>query len=235
MKKTLALGILTLSLAGNALAYYQAEQGRWLNRDPIEERGGVNVYAFVKNNSVNVIDPIGLEGVNTGPQAGRGTPVASPSMGSADDALDSDYLPGDNTLDSTIENVFENSGVDAYNTLVNNAWLMDVIRKWGDLERVISKKYTKCYLHCYQCRGGQINVHRAKGRITKEVYKRRSRVGEFWLERPSGGGMDHFIIFSDDFGPKQTRVIPCDAECPEGWVDTKAQLTDTTDPNLRPI
>jgi len=59
MKKIFALGILTLSLAGNAHAYYQAEQGRWLNRDPIEEQGGVNVYGFVGNDSSNQYDILG--------------------------------------------------------------------------------------------------------------------------------------------------------------------------------
>lgn len=30
--------------------YYDSETGRWLNRDPIEEFGGLNLYAFVLNN-----------------------------------------------------------------------------------------------------------------------------------------------------------------------------------------
>jgi uncharacterized protein (DUF2235 family) len=31
-----------------------------LNRDPIEEKGGINLYSFVRNNSVNAVDPFGL-------------------------------------------------------------------------------------------------------------------------------------------------------------------------------
>lgn len=27
--------------------YYNPEMGRWLNRDPIEEEGGLNLYGFV--------------------------------------------------------------------------------------------------------------------------------------------------------------------------------------------
>ncbi|MCW5556152.1 MAG: RHS repeat-associated core domain-containing protein, partial [Verrucomicrobiae bacterium] len=34
--------------------------GRWLNRDPIGERGGVNLYAFVANEPLSQIDPLGL-------------------------------------------------------------------------------------------------------------------------------------------------------------------------------
>jgi RHS repeat-associated protein len=40
--------------------YYSAELGRWIGRDPIREEGGVNLYAFVKNNSVNSYDILGL-------------------------------------------------------------------------------------------------------------------------------------------------------------------------------
>jgi RHS repeat-associated protein len=40
--------------------YYNALTGRWLNRDPIGERGGRNLYAFGPNNPVDTIDPLGL-------------------------------------------------------------------------------------------------------------------------------------------------------------------------------
>ena len=44
--------------------YYSPEMGRWINRDPIGERGGYNVYAFVENQPVNKVDKLGLEAVN---------------------------------------------------------------------------------------------------------------------------------------------------------------------------
>lgn len=43
--------------------YYDPETGRWPNRDPIGERGGVNLYAFVWNNGFNWIDPFGHAGI----------------------------------------------------------------------------------------------------------------------------------------------------------------------------
>lgn len=36
--------------------YYSPELGRWLNRDPIEEEGGLNLYAFVTNNPIGNVD-----------------------------------------------------------------------------------------------------------------------------------------------------------------------------------
>jgi RHS repeat-associated protein len=41
--------------------YYSPELGRWLNRDPIEERGGPNLYGFVGNDGVNGWDYLGME------------------------------------------------------------------------------------------------------------------------------------------------------------------------------
>ncbi len=39
--------------------YYSPELGRWLNRDPIEEEGGLNLYGFVGNDPVNAYDLLG--------------------------------------------------------------------------------------------------------------------------------------------------------------------------------
>jgi RHS repeat-associated protein len=39
--------------------FYDPETGRWPSRDPIEERGGVNLYGFVGNDGVNGWDYLG--------------------------------------------------------------------------------------------------------------------------------------------------------------------------------
>jgi len=39
--------------------WYDAENGRWVNRDPIEESGGVNLYGFVGNDGVGMVDVLG--------------------------------------------------------------------------------------------------------------------------------------------------------------------------------
>jgi RHS repeat-associated protein len=43
--------------------FYDPNLQRWLNRDPIEEDGGLNLYQFVGNGQLNDIDPLGLAGV----------------------------------------------------------------------------------------------------------------------------------------------------------------------------
>ncbi len=40
--------------------FYDPIWGRWINRDPIEEQGGLNLYVFVANNPVNAWDVFGL-------------------------------------------------------------------------------------------------------------------------------------------------------------------------------
>ncbi|HWB98903.1 MAG TPA: RHS repeat-associated core domain-containing protein, partial [Bryobacteraceae bacterium] len=39
--------------------YYRPSLGRWLGRDPLEEKGGLHLYAFVRNNPVNAWDVLG--------------------------------------------------------------------------------------------------------------------------------------------------------------------------------
>jgi RHS repeat-associated protein len=40
--------------------YYEPGVGKWINRDPIAEEGGLNLYAFCGNDPVNEVDPLGL-------------------------------------------------------------------------------------------------------------------------------------------------------------------------------
>ena len=44
--------------------FYSPELGRWVNRDPIEENDGVNLYAFIQNVPTSLIDILGLASCN---------------------------------------------------------------------------------------------------------------------------------------------------------------------------
>ncbi len=41
--------------------FYNPTLGRWSNRDPLEERGGLNLYSLATNHPVRAIDPFGLD------------------------------------------------------------------------------------------------------------------------------------------------------------------------------
>jgi RHS repeat-associated protein len=55
--------------------YYEPSFQRWVNRDPLEERGGFNLYGYVLNSPLIFIDTLGLSFGN--PVCGSGGPVGS--------------------------------------------------------------------------------------------------------------------------------------------------------------
>lgn len=60
-KRTVAVAMVLLGLfvGRDALAFYNPQTGRWLNRDPIGERGGANQQAFAGNSPVSRCDADG--------------------------------------------------------------------------------------------------------------------------------------------------------------------------------
>ncbi len=67
--------------------YYAPEVGRWINRDPIEEEGGENLYGMVGNDAVNAMD---LLGKSRGRPLGGNRPRRQPAppVGPANDQFD---------------------------------------------------------------------------------------------------------------------------------------------------
>lgn len=49
-----------------AHAFYNPAAGGWLNRDPIQQRGGLNLYAFALNRPLTVLDILGLANYRIG-------------------------------------------------------------------------------------------------------------------------------------------------------------------------
>jgi len=58
--RPLALSLLLWAVQP-ASAFYDPSIQRWINRDPINEEGGINLYGFVANDAVNAFDPRGLD------------------------------------------------------------------------------------------------------------------------------------------------------------------------------
>ncbi|MBQ7251763.1 MAG: hypothetical protein IJS32_04090 [Kiritimatiellae bacterium] len=50
----------TVGLYYYGYRYYAPRLGRWMTRDPIEEKGGINVYSFLGNASADRFDTLGL-------------------------------------------------------------------------------------------------------------------------------------------------------------------------------
>jgi hypothetical protein len=64
--------------------------GRWPNRDPLGEFGGLNLYVIVENNSVIRIDRLGLEKITASVSLVNSTPAADPEY-------DEGFVSGEDT------------------------------------------------------------------------------------------------------------------------------------------
>ena len=60
------------------LRWYSPNYGRWLNQDPIQEQGGINLYEYVGNNPINFLDLYGLKTYFQNRWINGQTPLDSP-------------------------------------------------------------------------------------------------------------------------------------------------------------
>lgn len=90
---------------------YEPFSGRWLSRDPIGERGGVNLYGFVGNNPVRRVDYLGLAvtvdlGGNIWPSSdGEKTFPPPPDTGLPPSLFDNPTVDDDTKIDDP-DNIF---------------------------------------------------------------------------------------------------------------------------------
>ena len=103
--------------------YYDPRLGRWINHDPIGELGGLNLYAYVFNDPIGVVDPLGrlsLAGPwewNPCPQSSQPTspptsepssqPTSRPRPCTEHPALQPD--PKDNDCDRKLKSIIKNN------------------------------------------------------------------------------------------------------------------------------
>ena len=72
MKSKIKLATISLVLATWLLsaqsgwAFYNPQTGRWLNRDPVQESGGLGLYAHSGNDPANRVDPLGMAHADSG-------------------------------------------------------------------------------------------------------------------------------------------------------------------------
>jgi hypothetical protein len=60
--------LLLIATETNAMRWYSPNTGRWLSRDPLAERGGLNIYEYVLNDAINYFDYIGNEASSSNPR-----------------------------------------------------------------------------------------------------------------------------------------------------------------------
>jgi len=73
---------------------YNASLGRWINRDPIDEVGGINLYAYVSNNPICLTDLAGTDALGAAWGGAIGAIVGGLAVGGGGTIA----LPGGGTI-----------------------------------------------------------------------------------------------------------------------------------------
>jgi RHS repeat-associated protein len=100
--------------------YRYLANGRWLNRDPIEEAGGLNLYGFVGNDGVNGVDALGQ--YKSSIQSGQGLQVMA--------FLEQQAVR--RAAAAALADMAIRGGMEAGSQMMDNAY--DPCRRWWELD-----------------------------------------------------------------------------------------------------
>ena len=160
--------------------YYQPIAGRWLSRDPVEERGGANLNVAVRNDMLDRVDVLGLVVVGTTPHG---------YWANNDVAIDPIQLPDKNVIEygpsgtiitygtvhivhSYIDGSMNTSVQDRDMELIN--WIFSI--RGNALDR--AKINTPTYLGAGFAVGFKPNA--SAGGCCQKYYWKQENVGTFW-------------------------------------------------------
>lgn len=110
--------------------YYSSSMGRFINRDPIEESGGLNLYGFVGNNAINTWDYLGMDAFMTTYMTKHGETVWIEGDGMDGQALMEANIKAANTLNYIAQ---AESAMASARSAVNQAILAKAIEN-GDVQ-----------------------------------------------------------------------------------------------------
>jgi hypothetical protein len=232
----LLLGLLTL----DAQAFYNAQQGRWQSRDPIEEQGGVNLYGFVENKGILAYDILGLWSSKPNLGYDDHSPFTKQAIDNISENLD---IPQATIDEMKKQIVTGNLSVDTGAFYNNNYWHFN--RNMDDLINIGRVQYDQIIVG----NGAQFlrNLAGNKGNddICKEELLRLGRLSHAWQDyyahavsvHYTGGthfGPDSSVgsisISSDPYHP-DTMMKPSSYEESTGGEHGKLNYTNLTDPS----